>query len=62
MKISKFTEKVRGSQKYRDPDTKWTIARDSGKANSHGGSYWKLFNSKGKRVATLTKEGKVLRK
>ncbi|SUL36130.1 Uncharacterised protein [Staphylococcus aureus] len=39
--------------------TKWTISKNKGQ--SHGGSYWKLINNKGKRIASLTKEGKILR-
>lgn len=38
---------------------KWTISKNNGQP--HGGSYWKLINNKGKRIASLTKEGKILR-
>ncbi|CCI87701.1 hypothetical protein [Lactobacillus gigeriorum] len=39
------------------------IERDSSHTNGHGGSYWKLKDSKtNKRLASLTKEGKILRK
>jgi hypothetical protein len=61
--ISKFTQRIDGKNpKYKEPKSKWTISRDRGKGNSHGGSYWKLEDAKGTRKATLTKEGKVLRK
>lgn len=36
--------------------------KDRAGSNSHGGSAYKLFNNKGKREATLDKNGKVLRK
>lgn len=59
--IGKFTQKVKGNNPvWRDPKTKWTISKNTGKG--HGGSYWKLINNKGKRKATLTKDGKILRK
>ena len=58
--IGKFTQKVKGKNPtWRDPKTKWTISKNKGQ--SHGGSYWKLINNKGKRIASLTKEGKILR-
>lgn len=60
--ISLFTEKVKGKQALKDPKSKWVITRDVGKDNAHGGSYWKLMDKSGKRIATLDKDGKVLRK
>ncbi|MBJ8024997.1 hypothetical protein [Bacillus cereus] len=57
--ISKFTTKVAG--KLKDPKSGWTIQRDRGN-NPHGGSFWKLFDKSGKRIATLDKNGKILRK
>ncbi|HHS2928598.1 TPA: SAR2788 family putative toxin [Staphylococcus argenteus] len=58
--IGKFTQKVKGKNPtWRDPKTKWTISKNKGQP--HGGSYWKLINNKGKRIASLTKEGKILR-
>lgn len=59
--ISKFTQKISGKQAYKDPKSGWSITRDLGKNNSHGGSYWKLVDKSGKRIATLDKNGKVLR-
>lgn len=59
--IGKFTKKVKGKQEYEDPKSGWSISRDVGKNNSHGGSYWKLMDKSGKRIATLDKNGKVLR-
>lgn len=58
--IGKFTQKVKGQQTWKDPKTGWKITRDNG--NGHGGSYYKLLNKSGKRVATLTKSGKILRR
>lgn len=58
--LSKFTTRLSG-QERKDPKSKWTISRDVGKDNARGGSYWKLMDSKGKRIATLDKDGKVLR-
>lgn len=59
--IGKFTQKVKGSNPtWRDPKTKWTISKNKGEP--HGGSYWKLKNNKGERKASLTKDGKILRK
>lgn len=56
-----FTQNVKGTQTKKDPKSGWSISRDVGKGNSHGGSYWKLMDKSGKRIATLDKNGKVLR-
>lgn len=61
VKIKLFTQKIKGKQEYKDPKSGWSISRDVGKNNSHGGSYWKLIDKYGKRIATLDKNGKVLR-
>ncbi|HDF1128365.1 TPA: hypothetical protein PDT84_002505 [Staphylococcus aureus] len=59
--IGKFTQKVKGKNPvYRDPKTGWSISRNKGEP--HGGSYWKLLGKSGTRKATLTKDGKILRK
>ncbi|MDQ7198822.1 SAR2788 family putative toxin, partial [Staphylococcus aureus] len=59
--IGKFTQKVKGKNPvYRDPKTGWSISRNKGEP--HGGSYWKLLDKSGTRKATLTKDGKILRK
>lgn len=59
--IGKFTQKVKGNNPtWRDPKTKWTISKNKGEP--HGGSYWKLINNKGERKASLTKDGKILRR
>lgn len=57
----KFTKRINGSTKQ-DPKTKAVIQKDRGN-NPHGGSYWKLKeNLKAKdRLATLDKNGKILR-
>ena len=65
MDIGKFKTKLSRGQGFKDPDG-YRIMKDKGvngtKAQTHGGSFWKLFNSAGKRIATLTKDGKVLRR
>lgn len=59
--IGKFTQKVKGKNPvYRDPKTGWSISRNKGEP--HEGSYWKLLDKSGTRKATLTKDGKILRK
>ncbi|HHD0146075.1 TPA: SAR2788 family putative toxin [Staphylococcus aureus] len=59
--IGKFTQKVKGKNPvYRDPKTGWSISRNKGEP--HGGLYWKLLDKSGTRKATLTKDGKILRK
>ncbi|MBR0588958.1 SAR2788 family putative toxin [Bacillus pumilus] len=62
VKISLFTKKVKGKQEWKDPKSGWSISRDLGKGNSHGGSYYKLMNKSGERIATLNKSGHILRK
>lgn len=58
--IGKFIQKIKGKNPtWRYPKIKWTISKNKGQ--SYGGSYWKLINNKGKRIASLTKEGKILR-
>ncbi|GAB1305077.1 hypothetical protein OKN5_15460 [Bacillus altitudinis] len=60
VKISLFTKKVKGKQEWKDPTSGWTITRDFGKGDSHGGSYYKLMNKFGERIATLNKSGRVI--
>ncbi|GLF88762.1 hypothetical protein Saga11_00210 [Bacillus safensis] len=55
IKISLFNKKVKGKQEWKDPTSGWSILRDLGKGNSHGGSYYKLMNESGERIATLNK-------
>ena len=62
VKIPLFTKKVKGRQKWKNPTSGWSILRDFGKGNSHGGSYYKLMNKSGERIATLNKSGRVFRK
>ncbi len=63
--IGKFKIKLSRGQGFKGPDG-YRIMKDKGvnstKAQTHGGSFWKLFNSAGKRIATLAKDGKVLRR
>lgn len=44
----------------RDPKTKEYLERDDA-PQGHGGSHWKLKDKKGKRKATVSEEGKILR-
>lgn len=56
--LSKFTEKVKGSNSHKE-EGGWTIDKDT---SGHGGSAWKLKDKSGKRIASLDADGKVLRK
>lgn len=56
--LSKFTIKTAG--RLKDPKSGWMIVRDRGN-NPHGGSFYKLLNKAGKRIATLDKNGKIIR-
>ena len=56
--IGKFKKKVKGKT-AQEEDGGWQIEKDNA---GHGGSAWKLKNKKGQRVASLDKNGKVLRK
>lgn len=61
--LEKFSRRKKGGL-FENPDTKQTIPPDRGRnsgSGSHGGSWWKLKDRNGKRIATLSKEGKVLR-
>ena len=62
--LKKITQRIAHSKptSYKDPKSKWTIQKDKAGENGHGGSFWKLFDPSGKRVATLSKNGKILRK
>lgn len=63
--LSLFTKTVKvGTGRNRETrlqeKKRWTISKDRGN-NPHGGSVWKLFDSRNRRVATLAEDGKVLR-
>ena len=45
---------------YIDPNTQWKISPDRGNS-PHAGSAWKLINSKGRRVGTISKDRIFLR-
>lgn len=51
-----------GRAEFVDPKTGWKISPDRAGNNSHGGSAWKLLDKNGNRIATLDKNGNVLRK
>ncbi|AQR98146.1 hypothetical protein [Clostridium saccharoperbutylacetonicum] len=61
VEVGYFNRKIRGEKAWKE-DGGWVIERDRGGENSHGGSYWKLKDKKGGRVATLDEDGKILRK
>ncbi|PPA98130.1 hypothetical protein C4A77_14805 [Brevibacillus laterosporus] len=62
--LDKFTDKVKGGRgTYKDQKTSWTIEKTKGTGGNkvgHKGDVWKLRNFKGKRIASLTKEGKIV--
>ncbi|GIO03277.1 hypothetical protein J5TS2_39450 [Brevibacillus halotolerans] len=64
--LDKFTDKVKGeSGTYKDQKTGWTIEKTRGTGGNkegHKGDVWKLKNNKGKRIASLSKEGKIVGK
>ncbi|ORX45227.1 hypothetical protein BCR36DRAFT_414687 [Piromyces finnis] len=62
--LEEFDEKVEKT-KRKNKKTGWYIEKDKGASvnkQAHGGSQYKLFNFKGQRIATLSADGKVLRK
>ena len=56
--LGKFDQNVKGKNAKKENDG-WEIEKDTA---GHGGSKWKLKNKKGKRVASLDENGKILRK
>ena len=56
--LGKFGDKVKGKNAKKE-EGGWEIEKDT---SGHGGSKWKLKDKKGKRVASLDENGKVLRK
>ena len=56
--LGKFNEKVKGKNAKKEEDG-WEIEKDTA---GHGGSKWKLKDKKGKRIASLDENGKILRK
>ncbi len=54
--ISLFTIKLKGGQGLRGPD-EYVIQKDNA---GHGGSAWKLKDSKGNRIASLRANGEVV--
>ncbi|MDD7911542.1 hemagglutinin repeat-containing protein [Pseudovibrio exalbescens] len=60
--LGDFTKRVRGSKDFADPATGYRISKDRAGAGGHGGSFWKLYDKRGNRIATLSKDGQVLRK
>ncbi|AYK06195.1 glucuronyl hydrolase [Brevibacillus laterosporus] len=64
--VDKFTDKVKGRPgTYKDPKTGWTIEKTKGTGGDkvgHKGDVWKLNDRTGERIASLTKEGKIVGK
>ncbi|WP_327037482.1 hypothetical protein U0021_09020 [Moraxella canis] len=61
--LASFTKRSSNSgarADYIDPNTQWKISPDRGNS-PHGGSAWKLIDSKGRRVGTISKDGIFLR-
>ena len=56
--LGQFDQNVKGKNAKKEKDG-WEIEKDTA---GHGGSKWKLKNKKGKRVASLDENGKILRK
>lgn len=56
--IKLFTIKLKNGQGSKAPNG-WILERDTA---GHGGSYYKLKNEKGKRIASLTKKGYIINK
>ena len=54
--ISLFKIKLKGGQGLRGPD-EYVIQKDNA---GHGGSAWKLKDSKGNRIASLRADGEVV--
>ena len=56
--LANFTKRSSNSgarADYIDPNTQWKISPDRGNS-PHAGSAWKLINSKGRRVGTISKD------
>ena len=56
--LGKFDQNVKGKSAKKE-EGGWEIEKDTA---GHGGSKWKLKDKKGKRVASLDENGKILRK
>lgn len=56
--LRKFGQNVKGKNAKKE-EGGWEIEKDNA---GHGGSKWKLKDKKGKRVASLDGNGKILRK
>ena len=56
--LGKFDQNVKGKNAKKE-EGGWEIEKDTA---GHGGSKWKLKDKKGKRVASLDGNGKILRK
>lgn len=57
--LGKFNRRLRNG--VREERKGWKIEPDNLGGRSHGGSKWKLKDKSGKRVATLSGDGKILR-
>ncbi len=61
--LDKFTQKqnIGAETRFVDPKSGYYLGKDRAGGNSHNGSKWKLKSPSGKRLGTLTPEGKYLR-
>lgn len=61
--LERFSEKKKHNGRWRltDPKTGEWLDPDNSPGNPHGGSHWKLRDRKGKRIGTITCDGKFLR-
>ncbi|QDX92000.1 hypothetical protein C2W64_01038 [Brevibacillus laterosporus] len=63
--LGKFTDKVKNKGWLKDPKTGWFLEKTKGTGGDkvgHKGDVWKLNDSDGNRIASLTKEGKIVGK
>ena len=63
--MDKFSQKVKSNEDviFKDPKTGWVRIKNRGGVG-HKGDKWKLYNrqEKGRRIASLTEDGKIVGK
>ncbi len=62
--LSKFDKRIKleGEPAFLDPKSGYMISKEKSASNPHGGSTWKLLDRFGRRVGTITEDGRFLRK